>query len=222
MNKRNIITAAVSLSLVACLSVGATLAYFTDNTESKQNTFTTGKVGIGIVDELPVDATFNTDWTAQDTDSGIQYSNIQPGDTLGKIVGVTVDQDSSNAYVAMRVTVNGANLPEGYAAQLASQIESQAEKNDWLVNSYVDSVTGYQVVDCYYVGTAIAGQEVGLFDNIQIPATWGNEVNADADAGFTVDVKAAAVQAANLEAPNPETPNESYTQLLDLLNTEAE
>lgn len=36
MTKKNILTAAVSLSLVACLSIGATLAYFTDSTDGKK------------------------------------------------------------------------------------------------------------------------------------------------------------------------------------------
>ncbi|OUN80312.1 hypothetical protein B5G03_16890, partial [Gemmiger sp. An50] len=44
MKKKNILTAAVSLSLVACLSIGATLAYFTDKSDTMTNVFTTGKV----------------------------------------------------------------------------------------------------------------------------------------------------------------------------------
>ncbi|OUN86796.1 hypothetical protein B5G03_06100, partial [Gemmiger sp. An50] len=51
MNKKNILTAAVSLSLVACLSIGATLAYFTDKSDTMTNVFTTGKVDMTLIDE---------------------------------------------------------------------------------------------------------------------------------------------------------------------------
>lgn len=46
MNKkvRNRILLAVSAVLLACLSVGATLAYLTDTTDEVKNTFTVGNV----------------------------------------------------------------------------------------------------------------------------------------------------------------------------------
>lgn len=217
MRKKNILTAAVSLSLVACLSIGATLAYFTDSTESKENTFTTGKVKIGLVDELPVDATFNTTWTAEQTEDGIEYGNIQPGDTLDKIVGVTVNEDSSNAYVAMQVVVDGSRLPDGYGMLLAEQLQDKARENDWAVKM---STEGMDIIlDCFYQGEAIGGQYVELFKSVEIPANWGNElINIYGAAAFKIDVKAAAVQSANLEVPNWVTQNESYNQLMALLN----
>ena len=43
MKKKNIMTAALSLSLVGVIAVGGTLAYFTDQAETKVNAFTTGK-----------------------------------------------------------------------------------------------------------------------------------------------------------------------------------
>ena len=43
MKNKRFLTGAISLALVAVVSVGATLAYFTDKTETAENVFTTGK-----------------------------------------------------------------------------------------------------------------------------------------------------------------------------------
>ena len=97
MSKKNILTAAVSLSLVACLSIGATLAYFTDKTQTAQNVFTTGKVDIELIDRLPVDYDEKAHtWKAVDSgdNTGIEYTDVMPGDYLQKEVGFTTAADS--------------------------------------------------------------------------------------------------------------------------------
>ena len=53
MKKRNLLISLLSLALVAVIGVGATLAYFTDKTDTKKNTFTTGKVDIVLHDMSP-------------------------------------------------------------------------------------------------------------------------------------------------------------------------
>ena len=50
MNKRKLLSLALSLSMVAILAVGGTLAYFTD-TDAKVNTFTVGNIDIELVQE---------------------------------------------------------------------------------------------------------------------------------------------------------------------------
>lgn len=49
MNKRKLLTLAMSLSMVAILAVGATIAYFTD-TDTVTNTFTVGNVSIELIE----------------------------------------------------------------------------------------------------------------------------------------------------------------------------
>ena len=109
MNKKNILTAAVSLSLVACLSIGATLAYFTDKTDVKNNAFTTGNVDITLTDTSDSDK-------ATEVETGIVYDDVLPGDNLDKNVYVTVDKDSSAAYVGVFVSVdyNHFGRPDSY------------------------------------------------------------------------------------------------------------
>ena len=50
MKKKSILVAAIAVMLVAALVVGGTLAYFTDKTEAKQNTFTVGNVSIELLE----------------------------------------------------------------------------------------------------------------------------------------------------------------------------
>ena len=51
MNKKRVTALAVSLSLVAVIGIGATLAYFTDQTDT-QNVINMGHVDIDLVELL--------------------------------------------------------------------------------------------------------------------------------------------------------------------------
>lgn len=90
MKMKKIVSAIAALSLVAALAVGGTLAWLTDSTEEKTNTFTyefgtqDKPISIEIKDEFP---------------DGKMY----PGAELDKNVGVTVKADSMNCYVYLEV-----------------------------------------------------------------------------------------------------------------------
>lgn len=85
----------VTVCLVACMAVtavaGGTLAYFTDKTEEKINTFTVGKVDITLTEEA---------WDAPEADH-----KIMPGKTLAKDPTVTVDGESEAAWVFVEVEI---------------------------------------------------------------------------------------------------------------------
>lgn len=209
MKKKNILTAAVSLSLVACLSIGATLAYFTDKTETAQNVFTTGKVDIELIDRLPSDYEITKDdhtWKAVDNgdNTGIEYTDVMPGDYLQKEVGFSTAADSNDCYVAIRVETEVTSLPHANgkltepaaAAQLSDLIREQVEEANgsaWIAEY---SVREPGVVTYFFRTSVPAGTEnVLLFDGIQIPGEeWGNEY---AEMQFNVKVQAAAIQADN-------------------------
>lgn len=207
MKKKNILTAAVSLSLVACLSIGATLAYFTDQTSTAENVFTTGKVDIELIDKLPDD--YNPDdhtWKAVDNgdNTGISYTEVLPGDYLQKIVGFSTTEDSNDCYVAIRVKTEVTNLPhateeitaEVATNQLSELIREQVEESAGSVWIAEPSEEENGVVT-YFFRTAVPAdtENVALFEGIQIPGEeWGN---AYAEMGFNVKVQAAAIQADN-------------------------
>lgn len=194
MKKKNILTAAVSLSLVACLSIGATLAYFTDKTEIKTNTFTAGRVDITLVDTTPEHEGWKQGVENEDG-SGLTFDPVMPGDTLSKHVAVTVEEDSQPAYVAVRVAID-AFLPYGDAMNqstaltyLYGKIGLNSERK-W--DMVMDEDGQYAMF--YYKEAVNPGETVTLMDTVEIPPLWDNDY---AGMNFNIAVQAAAVQAEN-------------------------
>ena len=181
MNKKNILTAAVSLSLVACLSIGATLAYFTDQTETVQNTFTAGSVNISVIDRLPEDyADDNQAWKADQPggkDTPITYEHVQPGDDLDKIVGVELMNGSEESWLGMKVVVD-------------------SKKAGWeLVETTPLTANGTEMIFAYNQAVTYDAELSNiyeLFTVLHIPEEWGNEI---ANANFSITVQGFAMQA---------------------------
>lgn len=201
MKNKKLLTGAISLALVAVVSVGATLAYFTDKTETAQNVFSAGKVSLSLIDKSePEEGQVGGTPYKKDDITGIQYDNIMPGDVLSKIVGLNTAADSQDAYVAIRVTVNdvvapNANtvLPEEITAQISDIIASQVDGDLWASK---DLGNGDVV---YYFKTVVPAdtKNLILFSAIPLPGSeWNNEY---AELSFDVDVQAAAIQAANTD-----------------------
>lgn len=195
MNKKNILTAAVSLSLVACLSIGATLAYFTDKTETKTNTFTAGKVDIELIDESPEHDGWKQGVENEDG-TGLDFEPVMPGDTLSKHVAVTLSDDSEEAYLAIKVVAD-ANLPYGTD-------EDELDMKIWLYQTlatatddvwYMDIEPDFSSAVFYCKDAVSAGETVELLQSIHIPEGWGNEY---AGMNFSIEVEAVAVQTANV------------------------
>lgn len=91
MKKKTILVAAIAVMLVAALVVGGTLAYFTDKSDAKENTFTVGNVGIDLTE---------TAWKA-DADH-----TLVPGKFYDKNPTITVDANSQDAYVFLKLDLN--------------------------------------------------------------------------------------------------------------------
>lgn len=94
MNKRKILTLAMTLAMVAILAIGGTLAYFTD-TDSKTNTFTTGKVNITLVEDYV-------------QDSKLMPGTSKDGNAVKKEVYVKNESDSETSYVRVHIAVPSA------------------------------------------------------------------------------------------------------------------
>lgn len=91
MKKKTILVAAIAVMLVAALVVGGTLAYFTDKTEAKQNTFTVGSVGIDLTEDKWDPAAPHT---------------LVPGKFYDKNPTITVKDNSQDAYVFLKLDLN--------------------------------------------------------------------------------------------------------------------
>lgn len=133
MKKRNLLVAALSLCLVAIIAVGGTLAYFTDQTQTMTNTFTTGKVDIDLYESVPTkynpetnasEIITNRDGTPfvdpedywyqdgskfPDTKVGLTYTSVLPGDELPKDMRVLINKDSMPCFFAVHLWVDPKN-----------------------------------------------------------------------------------------------------------------
>lgn len=200
MKKKNILTAVLSLCLVAVITVGATLAYFTDKSEAVHNTFTTGNIKIAVVDET--DPTEGQVGGVKDPVTGdIAYGTetpIMPGDVISKQVSVSVDSGSQPAWVALKLTTNVSlsadsdlNVDEANAAVKALIDQEVAKQSAWVEDENNEGVYYYQ--DIVQPGDTATP----IFTTLTIPGeAWGNDY---AGMTFTINVEAAAVQAANID-----------------------
>ena len=106
-NKVKALLMACCAVLLVFASVLGTLAYLTDTTEKVTNTFTVGNVEIKL-DEAKVDPDTGKKVNPEVRISGPQATNsykILPGRTIDKDPTVTVNANSENCYVRMKVTV---------------------------------------------------------------------------------------------------------------------
>lgn len=106
--RTKLITAAVSLG--ALMTVGGTLAWFTDS-ETATNTMTTGNVDVKITEALPTEEQqAEGGFTATVNElEGLTYEGIEPGTVIPKDPVIQY-MGASDAYVRYKVEVTG--IPE--------------------------------------------------------------------------------------------------------------
>lgn len=180
-NKKLIAMAIAGIVCVAGIA-GGTLAYFTDN-KTVENTITMGDVSIDL--EEP----------KYDIDNpGGEIKDVTPNQTIEKDPTITVHGDSKPAYIRAKIVISGDNgfeLPDGYAAELESNLNIQ---NGWVKSG-----------DYYYYNTTVnPGESKQLFTEVKIPETWGKEV---AKQSISLDVTAEAIQADNFTPARDENNN---------------
>ena len=209
MKKKNLLVSLLCLALVAVIGVGATLAYFTDKTDTKTNVFTTGKVNIELTDETDENGKGEYEYDPDGNQTGIIYNDVMPGDKLAKRVALTVEEDSSNAHVGIVVMIDETANPsseELYALVDKAVNEKEKTVGDiWLDPQDVVMYQDGNLVQgkLYAYNPAITGWEKGvpagttlnLFDEIKIPTSWDN---AYAHSVFDIKVQGYAIQADNL------------------------
>jgi len=173
--KKSLITMLVALVLVAAVGVGATLAYLTDSTDAKINTFKVGDVDIELTETADANG---TQAVVTATREGFKFENLQPGDIVNKKPVVTVAADSNSCYVFVKVS-EAANLTTDMSA------------TDWV--SVGNGVYRYKEV-------CNAGAELTVFTKVTVDT--GIEEGGDLN---SITVKAAAIQSANVDIETANT-----------------
>ena len=126
MKMKNMLIGGMSLALVACISIGGTLAYLTATDDAVINTFDFAN-GMTVTLDEKEPAPILNEKIEGNGNGGYDYTNVVPGQTLNKApefaVTTTVD-----AYVFARVT-EGANMTIG--AITAGWTELEGVDNVW-------------------------------------------------------------------------------------------
>lgn len=207
-NKKKVFAVALAVCLIATLSLG-TLAWFSASDEVKNDFL------VADSDDNTADKIFSIDvWEQYDSNgdgdfneaddkdyaNGLKYEDILPGDELSKVAHVK-NTGHYDQYVRVIVTISDAtawinavgkefvieDMFEGYDPSMWMQIDKEI-KNDTV--TYV----------LYYNGVLTSEEDIVLFNAVKIPESLTQAQAAAFKGGFSIDVKAQAVQTRNVGA----------------------
>ncbi|MCQ4669930.1 CalY family protein [Lactonifactor longoviformis] len=188
MNRKKLTAVVASVALVAVLGIGGTLMYFTDK-DSRTNVITMGKVDGTLTEDGEV-------VREEDGTIGIDYDNIMPGDVLDKVPVVTIAEDSEDAYLRIKLVVegkdqSGADLADKYIKDIVDALD--IDDTVW-----VEGAENYYYYNGPTAGVLKATESATFFEHVTIPAkNWDNTM---ANAKFTIKLQAELIQADNFAA----------------------
>lgn len=215
MKKKSLVTMLASVSLVAVVGVGATLAFLSDSTGTLVNTFSTTT---GYSDEdtqavkiqetkLESDGTYGDKTSyGEDGFTGNAYTDLLPGDVVTKDPNVLLGEESIDSYVFIKL--------EG-ADALAAVDRDADGKADFSIagfSSKWEKVDGSEGLDGYYVYKAATGTDAYKVaagtqtEDLFTTVTYNTYVTADTDAELpSIELTAYAVQYKNVTLDEAKT-----------------
>ncbi len=186
--KKRMIAVVMAVCALAVLAIGSTFAFFTSK-DSAGNTFTMGNVSINLTEiSIPnPDENIKGGEVSEDAKS-VVYTDAMPGDVFSKNPLVYND-GNNNAWIRVKldVTSEDPDMAENVAALKQAIVDDMTENYEWAVKAEDD---GY----IYYTNIVEPTVYIDLFETVTIPSTWGNEA---ADASFSIEISAEAVQSDN-------------------------
>lgn len=201
MNKKKLFTLALVVIMIATLSFG-TLAWFSD-ADQVTNKFMVAGSDSG----KPEDIFSVTVWEnvpGETTYEGFTYEDILPGDSLKKQVYVE-NTGSYDQYMRVIVTISdakawidalGANFN---AATLFGGFDATKWVHVWNNLSESNGTIPENLVFVLYHKDVVAPEAmINIFETVNIPTSLTQEQAAAFLGGFTIDIKAQAVQTENV------------------------
>lgn len=197
-NKRKVFAVALAVCLIATLSLG-TLAWFSAADEVKNDFLVAGSDDANPDKIFSVDVWEKTPESDKDTD-GYEYANILPGDELKKDVYVE-NTGSYDQYIRIIVEISDAAawhsaVGRDYAFENCFVGFSEDMWTHIGVNYF--PVDDKIVVVAYYDGVLEPGKTLTPFSAVKIPESLTQDQAAAFEGGFSINVKAHAVQTKNV------------------------
>ena len=170
MNVKKVAATTAALSLTAAVAVGGTLAWLTAKTDTIENTFTIGNVGIKLQEKQ------GEDWkTAGAGFSGQQYT-VTPGIDITKEAKVTVDDGSEKSIVYLKVVKQG---------DFDTYFSTTVDASKWTL------LEGHEN---YYWAVAEENAELGILTDNKVDPNESTLVNGVQLDGVALSFQAAAIQ----------------------------
>lgn len=188
MKLKQILAIVLSVALVACISVAATVAYLTSTTEQVTNTFTVGDIEITL-DENTVDENGKMITTSPAVTHENDY-HLYPGSEYDKNPTVHItDKNSENSWIFVAVKNEILGIED------ETKIATQIEENGWdMLYELNDGV--FTVYYMEYDKTS-TDKDLEVFSTFKIKESVNNTTLADYQ-GKQILVKAYAIQKTNL------------------------
>ncbi len=221
LNKKKVFTLALAVCLIAILSMGS-LAWFTDD-DSVKNDFLIAGSDDDTKDEIfsvDVYEKYDSDGngTEEQYDKGINYKDILPGDELVKKAYVA-NTGYYDQYIRVTVTLSDATAWLN-AVGIDFKIEDALvgfDATKWgKIEKTIEGETDTITYVLYYNGI-LDGDDAGddtnvitVFEGIKIPESLTVAQAATFKGGFTIDVKADAVQTENLGVNTQDNECDAY------------
>ena len=173
--KKKIVAAALIVSMLSISALG-TLAYFTD-TGIAHNVITSGKVDITLNDAMGYDG---------DKQPVRELKGVMPGVTYDKVVSVTNEADSQNAWVRIKLEK---------VIEPAPDVEAEINPSLVIINFPEKSKWVEKGDYWYYTDILKPGETTeNLFETVTVDKNMGNEYQ---NSTVKILVTAEAVQADN-------------------------
>lgn len=207
MTKKKVFVAALAVALVAIISLG-TLAWFNAGDEIT-NTFLVATDDEGAPD-FSVKVT-ETDLDGEETEDGVTYEDILPGDEIAKDPTVT-NTGAYSQWIRVAVTLKNADAwytaggslkftdlfdGEGITYGLAANVGRTGRT--WLLVDEIASVNenGDGVWYLYLNSELEAGDSAVVFDTVHIPENFDNADVEEMGNKFEISISVDALQSAN-------------------------
>lgn len=202
LTKKKVLVAALAVCLAAIISMG-TLAWFSDDDAVTNEFLIADSTDTDPEDIFSVDVWEKTPEANEDQD-GAEYADILPGDKLLKEAHVK-NTGHYDQYVRVTITISDAaawlnavgsnydatQLFDGYDADM------WAQSHTWNNLAGATETPAELKYVLYLKEVLPAGDDIVVFNNVLIPESLTKEQAAVFAGGFTVNVKAEAVQVAH-------------------------
>ncbi len=208
-SKRKVVVLSLLICLLALLSTIGSLAWFSDS-ENVTNEFLVAGSDDGNADNIfSVDVWEYTPEGTQQDDDGHEYKDILPGAVLTKephientgaydqYVRVTVtisDAQAWMAFAAANPTFKVTDVFVGYNAEMWRHVWNNMNTADPDFDPNATEI----VYVMYYKDVLVKGTDITLFNSVKIPEELTQAQAALFEGGFTINIKADAVQTENV------------------------